>query len=125
MHRLFKVTALKGWRGKVHEHPVTKGTVGQIKEPIIHRSKNSISEMVKNSIIFGSIEAELWLASGHSPVKTRHYLTGLARIIWGLGIKKKAWRDGQVGMILMIYQVIHQWMVLTMLWEKQSRLGRK
>ena len=47
VHRLIKKSALKGWRGELHEYPAVDGEVGLITEPIVHLSKDSFRKWSK------------------------------------------------------------------------------
>lgn len=125
VHRLMKKTALKKWRGELHEYPVVGGKAGLIKEPIIHYSKDSISEMVKNSRQFAPIEAKLKMAARHPPVKVYHYLIAMGREFWNRGIIKSGWRDGVAGIIEVFYQMFHQFLVYSLLWQMQKKINVK
>ncbi len=121
VHRLIKKSALKEWRGELHEYPVVDGEVGLITEPIVHYSKNSVSEMVQNSRLFAPIEAELKLKAGHPPVRIYHFLLAMWREFWQRGVVKAGWLDGWVGVFEMMYQMWHQALVYSILWEKQRK----
>ena len=121
VHRLIKKSALKEWRGELHEYPVVGGDVGLINEPIIHLSKDSISEMVQNSKLFAPIEAELKLKAGHPPVKIYHFILAMWREFWVRGVLKAGWLDGIVGIIEIFYQMFHQFMVYSILWQMQNK----
>lgn len=121
VHRLIKKSALKEWRGELHEYPVVSGEVGLIEEPIIHHSKNSISEMVQNSRLFAPIEAELKFKAGHPPVKIYHFILAMWREFWTRGILKAGWLDGIAGIIEIFYQMFHQFMVYSILWQMQRK----
>ncbi len=121
VHRLIKKSALKEWTGKLHEFPIVNGNVGLIIEPIVHLSKDSISEMVKNSRDFAPIEAELKFKAGHPPVKIYHFVLAMWREFWTRGILKAGWLDGIVGIIEIFYQMFHQFMVYSILWQMQKK----
>lgn len=121
VHRLIKKSALKGWRGELHEYPVVDGEVGLITETIVHLSKDSISEMVKNSRQFAPIEADLKFKAGHPPVKIYHFILAMWREFWTRGILKAGWLDGIVGVIEVFYQMFHQFMVYSILWQMQNK----
>ena len=119
VHRLIKKSALKEWTGKLHEFPIVNGNVGLIIEPIVHLSKDSISEMVKNSRDFAPIEAKLKFKAGHPPVKVYHFILAMWREFWQRGIVKTGWLDGWVGVFEVMYQMWHQALVYSTLWEMQ------
>lgn len=119
VHRLIKKSALLEWRGELHEYPVVGGEVGLIEEPIIHYSKDSVSEMVQNSRLFAPIEAKLKLKAGHPPVKIYHFILAMWKEFWQRGIVKAGWLDGYVGIVEVFYQMFHQVLVYSTLWEMQ------
>lgn len=119
VHRLIRKTSLKGWRDKLHEHPQVEGAVGMIEEPLIHYSKDSMSEMVQNSRLFAPIEAELKMKAGHPPVKIYHFILAMWREFWQRGIVKAGWLDGYIGILEVFYQMFHQVLVYSTLWQMQ------
>lgn len=121
VHRLIKKSALKEWKGELHEYPVVGGEVGLIEEPIVHYSKDSVSEMVQNSRLFAPIEARLKVKAEHPPVKIYHFVLAMWREFWQRGIVKTGWLDGYVGIIEIFYQMFHQVLVYSILWEMQKR----
>ena len=121
VHRLIKKEALVEWKGKLHEYPVVEGAVGLIQEPIIHLSKDDISDMVKNSKEFAPIEAGLMLKAGHPPVRIYHFILAMFREFWKRGIVKMGWLDGIVGIIEVFYQMFHQFLVYSWLWQMQRK----
>lgn len=125
VHRLIKKSSLKEWRGELHEYPVVEGEAGIITEPIVHNSKDSISEMAQNSKLFAPIEADLKFKAGHPPVKIYHFILAMWREFWTRGILKAGWLDGLVGIIEVFYQVFHQFMVYSILWQMQNKKQKK
>src|SRR3989338_2135355 len=121
VHRLIKKSALNEWRGELHEHPIVEGEVGLIIEPLTHLSKDSISEMVKNSRQFAPIEAELKYKAGHPPVKIYHFILAMLREFWVRSVLNAGWLDGVVGVIEIFYQMFHQFMVYSILWQMQNK----
>lgn len=124
VHRLIKKSALKEWTGELHESPVVSGDIGLIQEPIIHFSKDSVSEMVKNSRDFAPIEAELKFKAGHPKVKMYHFVVAMWREFWMRGVVKAGWLDGPIGILEVLYQMFHQVMVYATLWEIQKKNTR-
>lgn len=121
VHRLIKKSALVEWKGALHEYPIVKGRIGLIKEPIIHLSKDSISDMVKNSRDFAPREAKLMLEANHPPVQIYHFLIAMGREFWKRGIVKMGWLDGATGIIEVFYQMFHQFLVYSTLWQMQKK----
>lgn len=125
VHRLIKKSSFKEWKGELHEYPVIEGEVGTITEPIIHNSKDSISEMVRNSRLFAPIEAGLKYKVGHPPVKIYHFILAMWHEFWIRGILKSGWLEGTAGIIEVFYQMFHQFMVYSILWQMQNKKQKK
>lgn len=121
VHRLIKKEALKKWVGDLHEHPVIEGEVGLIKEPIIHRSKDSVSEMIQNSREFAPLEAKLMIEANHPPAQVYHFVLAIWREFWKRCVIKSGWLDGPVGILEVFYQMFHQMLVYAILWEMQRK----
>ena len=66
--RLMRKDALKRGEGKVHEQPVIDGTIGKIKESMVHLSHKNIDEKVISTMKWSKIEAEMMLSAGHPPM---------------------------------------------------------
>lgn len=121
VHRLIKKSFLREWVGELHEYPMVSGDVGLIQEPIIHFSKESVSEMVKNSREFVQIEARLLCEAKHPPVRIYHFIIAIWREFWKRGIVHIGWLDGPIGMLEVFYQMFHQVLVYSTLWEMQKK----
>ena len=112
---------MNGGRGELHEHPFVEGEVGLIIEPLTHLSKDSISEMVKNSRQFAPIEAELKYKAGHPPVKIYHFILAMLREFWVRSVLNAPSLARVVRVIEIFYQMFHQFMVYSILWQIQNK----
>lgn len=121
VHRLIKKSALKEWAGELHEYPIVSGETGLIQEPIIHFSKGSVSEMVSNSREFAPIEARLLFEAKHPQVRLYHFIIAIWREFWNRGMVKMGWLDGPIGVVEVFYQMFHQLLVYSALWEMQRK----
>jgi len=118
--RLFQRKFLKGWRGRLHEHPVFKGELGYLKNPMVHLTHRDLASMVEKTNQWSEIEAGLLYKSGHPPMTWWRFLTAMGREFWQRGIKLQGWRDGTVGWIEIIYQMFSRFITYAKLWEKQN-----
>src|SRR3989344_6095229 len=66
--RLIRKDKLEGWHGDLHEQPNIEGELGYLKNPFIHRTHRSLSEMVAKTNRWSDIEAKLMYDSGHPPM---------------------------------------------------------
>ena len=62
--RLMKKSALKGWRGKLHEQPALTGKVGGLREQLVHLSHKNIDEKVTGTLKWSRLEAEMLFKAG-------------------------------------------------------------
>lgn len=128
VHRLIKKSSLVRWEGALHEQPKVTGEIGEIREPIIHYSKDSVSEMVENSKLFAPIEARLLFESKHPPIRVYHVFLAMWGELWNRGILKSGWLDGPIGILEVFYQMFHKILVYGTLWEmqiKKQEIGNK
>ncbi|MCX6704822.1 MAG: glycosyltransferase family 2 protein [Candidatus Woesebacteria bacterium] len=119
--RLIKKDKLKGWNGELHEQPKIDGTICHLKEPLIHESHRSLSEMVEKTNKWSEIEAKLLYNSGHPKMNIFRFLSAGFREFWYRGIIKLGFLDGTVGVIEIIYQTFSRLITYSKLWELQLK----
>jgi len=118
--RLIKKDALIKWEGELHEQPKIKGNIGKLKNPLIHNSHRSLTEMVDKTNRWSEIEAELLFKSGHSKMNIVRFCSAGFREFWYRGIVKFGFLDGTVGIIEVFYQTYSRLITYAKLWEKQQ-----
>ncbi len=126
--RLIKKDSLIGWEGELHEQPKIKslpaggqGDVGKLKNPIIHNSHRSLSEMVEKTNEWSEIEAELLFKSGHPKMNIARFVSAGLREFWYRGIVKLGFLDGTIGVIEVFYQTYSRLITYAKLWELQIK----
>ncbi len=119
--RLLRRKNLKGWEGKLHEHPVFQGDLGKLKNPMLHFAHRNLSSMVEKTNQWSKIEAELLYKAGHPPITWWRILKMMLREFWQRGVKLKGWRDGTVGWIEVIFQIFSRFLIYASLWELQQQ----
>lgn len=122
--RLIKKDALIGWEGELHEQPKIKGFVGKLKQPLIHTSHRTITEMVEKTNNWSEIEAKLLFESGHPKMTWWRFFSAGFREFWYRGVVRLGFLDGTVGIIEVIYQVFSRLVTYSKLWEKQLSVTR-
>lgn len=122
--RLIKKDKLKGWFGNLHEQPKIDGAVGHLKEPLIHESHRSLTEMVEKTNKWSEIEAKLLYESSHPKMNFFRFFSAGFREAWYRGIIKLGFLDGTVGVIEIIYQTFSRLITYSKLWEKQLKNAR-
>ncbi len=119
--RLIKKDSLIGWKGELHEQPEIRGEVGKLKEPLIHISHRSLTEMVEKTNEWSEIEARLLYNSGHPQMAWWRFFSVAGREFWYRGILKLGFLDGVVGIIEIIYQMFSRMITYAKLWELQIK----
>ncbi len=121
MLRLFRRTALKGWKGELHETAVTDGAIGDLPGELIHDTHRSLEEMVRKTNDWSETEALLRLHAGHPSISwwrlLRVAITGFGNSYFRQG----GWRAGTVGWVESIYQAFSLFITYAKLWELQNR----
>ncbi len=119
--RLIKKDSLISWEGELHEQPKIKGEVGKLKNPLIHNSHRSLSEMVEKTNKWSEIEARLLYKSGHPKMNIARFISAGAREFWNRGIVRFGFLDGTVGVIEVFYQTYSRLITYAKLWELQTK----
>jgi len=119
--RLFKRENLKGWVGKLHEHPEFKGELGKLKNPMIHLQPEEIEPALEKSIKWSGIEAELLFKEDHPRISWWRVLRMGGTILFERLFRKQGFRDGVEGWIESIYQSFHTMIIYMRLWEIQNQ----
>lgn len=117
--RLFKRSALKEYRGALHEQPEFSGELGTATGELVHFSHRDLSSMVVKTLEFTDYEARLRLAARHPPVVWWRFLRVMATEFWLRFGKLSAWRDGPQGVIDGLFQVFNSFVIYARLWELQ------
>ena len=123
--RLIKKSALKGWRGKLHEQPALSGRVGALREQLIHLSHKNIDEKVAGTLRWSRLEAEMLFKAGHPQMKGWRFFRIMLTEFWDRFIRQRLWRDGTEGWIEVIYQMFSRFLTYERLWEMQRKPSLK
>lgn len=117
--RLIKKDSLISWQGELHEQPRLKGQIGKLKNPLIHISHRTLSEMVDKTNDWSMVEAKLLYKSAHPKMTWWRFISVAFREFWFRGILKLGFLDGAVGVIEIIYQMFSRMITYAKLWELQ------
>ncbi|MBU4353688.1 glycosyltransferase family 2 protein [Patescibacteria group bacterium] len=120
MIRLMKKDALISWQGKLHEHPEIRGVIGELKEPLIHNTHRTLSEMVEKTNQWSEVEADLRLCANHAHMVWWRFLRVMGSAFWRSYICEGGWKAGIVGWIESIYQAFSVFITYAKLWELQQ-----
>jgi len=119
VHRLFRKTNLKGWRGPLHESPVFVGDEGELINSLIHFSHRDISLMLEGTLEWSKIEADLRFKAGHPLVCRWRLIRVMLSEFFRRFFKEKGFRFGVEGFIESVYQSFSLFITYVRLWEKQ------
>lgn len=118
--RLFKKSALKTWKGELHERPEFTGSLGYLKNPLIHLTHRDIISMMTKTTQWAPIEAKLRYETGH-PVMSWWRFVRIIRFEALSRFAKGGWRDGIEGIIEIYYQTFSLFITYVKLWEMQRK----
>ncbi len=120
LERLFKKDQLKGWHGELHESPIVNGQIGELKGYLNHYTHRDLSSMLKKTIEWSKVEADLRFKAGHPRMTwwrfPRMMLTEFLKYYLGQG----GWKLGTVGLIESLYQSFSIFITYARLWERQN-----
>lgn len=119
--RLFYNKEFTGWAGDLHEEPKFSGSIGHLKNALIHLKENSLEEMVEKTNKWSDIEAKLMFEANHPPMNIPRFMTAMFREFWHRMIRGLAFLDGPVGIIFALYQVYSRFISYAKLWELQQK----
>lgn len=121
MIRLIRKEALIAWNSKLHEHPEIRGFIGDLKEPLIHNTHRTLSEMVEKTNEWSDIEADLRLQANHPHMVAWRFFRVMGSAFWKSYIYEGGWKAGIVGWIESMYQAFSMFITYAKLWEKQQK----
>lgn len=121
--RLIKKSSLVGWKGKLHEQPEIKGTIGQLKNTLVHLSHRSIDQKVSNTMRWSKLEAKMLLKANHPKMKGWRLWRIIFTEFYHRFIKQGLWKDGTEGNIEVIYQMFSRFITYVRLWEMQREVS--
>jgi len=119
--RLIKKSSLIKWTGKLHEQPTIDGTVGMIRNQLVHLTHKNIDEKVLNTLNWSRLEAEMLFKANHPPMKAWRFYRIILTEFFIRFIKQGLWRDGAEGNIEIIYQMFSRFLTYVRLWEMQRQ----
>ncbi len=118
--RLYLRKKFSGYTGYLHEEPKIRGTLGYLKNDLLHFTHRDLSSMLKKTMSWTDMEAEALLKAGHPPVYWWRFPRMMLTKFWERLIKQQMWRDGTVGWISAIFETFDTFIIYAKLWEKQK-----
>lgn len=118
--RLIRKDKLIRWEGELHEQPKINGTIGYLKNPLIHLKEDNLSDMVAKTNAWSEIEARLLFESGHPKMTWWRFFRPVLSEVFDRLILKLGFLDGVPGIIFSIYQGWSRFVTYAKLWELQN-----
>lgn len=123
--RLFKKNALSGWRGQLHESPNFEGEMEELDGFLLHYTHRDLSSMLKKTIEWSKVEAELRFKNGHPKMTLWRFPRVMLTAFWDSYIGQGGWRVGTMGLIESIYQAFSMFITYARLWELQNEKNNR
>ncbi len=123
--RLIKRSALKRWEGRLHEQPKIEGSIGDLRQQMVHLSHKNIDEKLPNTLLWSKAEAKMLFDAGHPPMAGWRFVRIMLTEFWDRCLRQGLWRDGTEGWIEIIYQMFSKFVTYERLWEMQRRPSLK
>lgn len=118
--RLYLRKKFSGYTGYLHEEPKISGTLGYLKNDLLHFTHRDLSSMLKKTMSWTDMEAEALFKANHPPVYWWRFPRMMLTKFWERLIKQQMWRDGTVGWISAIFETFDTFIIYAKLWEKQK-----
>lgn len=120
LERLFKKSKLRGWYGQLHESPNINGEVGEIDGCLFHYTHRNLTIMLKKTIEWSKIEAELRFKAEHPKMTWWRFPRVMLTAFFDSYVRQGGWKAGTVGLIESIYQSFSIFITYARLWELQQ-----
>ncbi|MEX2012946.1 MAG: glycosyltransferase family 2 protein, partial [Candidatus Levyibacteriota bacterium] len=120
MERLFRRDDLKGWKGKLHESPIIFGRSAELDGFLLHYTHRNLSQMLKKTIEWSKVEAELRYNAGHPRMSWWRFPRVMAGTFLNYYIVQGGYRIGTAGLVESMYQAFSIFTTYARLWELQN-----
>lgn len=119
MERLFRKGSLKGWKGDLHETPLIEGKIEELDGFLLHYTHRDLASMLKKTIEWSKIEAELRFKAGHPKMTWWRFLRVMLTTFFDYYCRQGGWKLGTAGLIESMYQSFSMFITYARLWEMQ------
>jgi len=115
--RLINKNFFIDWPKQIHSTPKIKGNYGYLKNPLNHLFHSDLESMVKKTVIFENIEANL-LYQAKRKANILIFFKKFLGELWRRFFKSFGFLDGNIGIIEAIYQSFSKTITYLFLYEK-------
>ncbi|PJE63813.1 hypothetical protein COU89_01210 [Candidatus Roizmanbacteria bacterium CG10_big_fil_rev_8_21_14_0_10_45_7] len=119
--RLIRKTDFIDWPQRIHSTPKIKGSMGTLRNSLLHFFHTDLSGMVKKTVVYEAIEAAL-LYEARRSVSTTTFMRKYVGELYRRLFKTAGFLDGPYGVIESIYQAYSKTITWLMLYEKRLRV---
>ncbi len=123
--RLFNRDFFQGYKGILHEQPITSGNLGYIDSDLLHYTHRDLTSMVNKTLVWTDTEAQALFKSGHPPIVWWRFIRMMLTKAWERLVQQQMWRDGEVGWISVIFEIFNTFLIYARLWELQQKQNQK
>jgi len=97
------------------------GDKGKLTGYLDHYTHKNLSTMMKKTIVWSDVEAELLFRANHSQMSWWRFIRIMLTKFIDSYIKQQGWKAGAIGLIESMYQAYSYFVVYAKLWEKQLK----
>ena len=123
--RLFDKNHFKGYSGILHEEPIINGTLGYLKNDLLHFTHRDLNSMLQKTIIWTQMESEALYKSKHPKIVPWRIVRMFLTKLWERLIKQQMYLDGTVGWVSSIFEAFNTFIIYAKLWELQQKSNEK
>lgn len=117
--RIFYMPKFRGFSGILHEQPLFSGSLGYLKNELVHNTHKDFSSMLNKSIVWTDSQSQLLFEAHHPPVVWWRILRMMFTKFFQRGVLQKMFLDGSVGQLSVIFETYDTFMIYARLWELQ------
>ncbi len=117
--RVFKLDALEGWYGDIHESPKFTGSAEVLHSPLLHFTHRSVVSNLKKSAEWTPKEAEAFISAAIQPVTFFTLVRKGSMEFFRRAIVQEGYRDGMPGLVEALIQAMNRVWVYIQVWELQ------
>lgn len=119
--RLFKRDKLREYTGEVHEQPQFEGSLGTLKNSLIHLTHRDIDSMVLKSLDWANIDANLRFKTNHPKMNGPRFVKIVTTEMYNQLVKRGGLKGGTVGVIDALLQTFSLYITYVKLWQLQRK----
>lgn len=124
LERLFLKSSLQKWEGAVHEHALYRGSLGILKNYLIHYTHRDLSTMISKTNTWGDSEARMLYSSHHPKMNAIRFLRIMVTKFFYSYFTQNGWKAGTAGLVESMYQAFSYFTIYAKLWEMQIGLTK-